>query len=188
MALIDIDLLEASSRIATLSDEMLLKQSEAAIFLRVGERTLERWRAIGGGPPYRQTALPGAKGFNQKVFYKLGDLKKWAGGNENESVADQYERVSAARDIKSFINTEIPFWFENNLLSPVLEHSEEEFFARLGKVEIIWVDALDAIEADWEDNAAKMILLEQYNELIAHEHSKLAALREKIEVQAILKG
>ncbi len=53
-----------------MADTPYFTQSEAADFLRVSERTLERWRVEGNGPRFRR--------FGRRVVYALGDLDSWA--------------------------------------------------------------------------------------------------------------
>jgi hypothetical protein len=50
-------------------DSQLLTQEEAAAFLRVNPRSLERWRAIGDGPTFVK--------LGRKVLYRLRDLETW---------------------------------------------------------------------------------------------------------------
>jgi excisionase family DNA binding protein len=47
----------------------LLTQAEAARFLRLSERTLERLRVSGGGPKYVK--------IGRRVFYRQQDLEAW---------------------------------------------------------------------------------------------------------------
>jgi predicted DNA-binding transcriptional regulator AlpA len=47
-----------------------LPQTEAAEFLRVSERSLERWRVEGTGPRFRR--------FGRRVVYAKADLETWA--------------------------------------------------------------------------------------------------------------
>lgn len=54
----------------TAKSSPFLIQPEAAAFLRVSERTLERWRVEGGGPPFRR--------FGRRVVYARDDLEEWA--------------------------------------------------------------------------------------------------------------
>ena len=49
-----------------------LTQSESADFLRLSERTLERWRVEGTGPQFRR--------FGRRVVYAKADLEIWADG------------------------------------------------------------------------------------------------------------
>ncbi|WP_243841253.1 helix-turn-helix domain-containing protein [Novosphingobium sp. PhB55] len=47
-----------------------LTNSEAAEFLRLSPRTLEKLRVIGGGPPFKK--------FGRRVLYSLVDVELWA--------------------------------------------------------------------------------------------------------------
>lgn len=50
--------------------EQLLKPTETASALNVSERTLEKWRYEGGGPPYVRLS-------RRCVRYRLADLKSY---------------------------------------------------------------------------------------------------------------
>ena len=47
-----------------------LNTEEAAVFLRLSPRTLEKQRVLGGGPRFRK--------FGARVLYAVGDLRSWA--------------------------------------------------------------------------------------------------------------
>ncbi|KDC32839.1 DNA-binding helix-turn-helix protein [Bordetella bronchiseptica F4563] len=47
-----------------------LTNSEAAAYLRLSPRTLEKLRVLGGGPRFRK--------FGRRVLYGLSDLEAWA--------------------------------------------------------------------------------------------------------------
>ena len=53
---------------------------EAAAFLNLSPRTLEKMRVVGGGPPFRK--------FGRRVFYTLPDLEEWAGRRQCDSTSD----------------------------------------------------------------------------------------------------
>jgi excisionase family DNA binding protein len=48
---------------------VLLTQTETAELLRLSERTLERWRVVGGGPVFVK--------LGKRVLYRQADLEKW---------------------------------------------------------------------------------------------------------------
>lgn len=59
-----------------------LSNVEAAVFLKLSPRTLEKMRVIGGGPRFRK--------FGRRVLYKLNDLEQWADGRACESTSDPH--------------------------------------------------------------------------------------------------
>lgn len=66
-----------------------LNNSEAAEFLRLSPRTLEKQRVIGGGPRFRK--------FGRRVMYAIGDLEEWANARSFEMTCDpEYLALRAA--------------------------------------------------------------------------------------------
>ncbi len=57
-----------------------LTNSEAAAFLRLSPRTLEKQRVIGGGPRFRK--------FGRRVLYAVSDLEAWADARSFEATYD----------------------------------------------------------------------------------------------------
>ena len=67
-----------------------LTNDEAAEFLRLSPRTLEKQRVIGGGPRFRK--------FGRRVMYAISDLEAWADARSFEMTSDpQYTEQHAAR-------------------------------------------------------------------------------------------
>ncbi len=57
-----------------------LTNDEAADYLRLSPRTLEKQRVIGGGPKFRK--------FGRRVMYAVADLDAWAEARSFESTSD----------------------------------------------------------------------------------------------------
>jgi Helix-turn-helix domain len=57
-----------------------LTNDEAAAFLRLSPRTLEKQRVIGGGPRFRK--------FGRRVMYAAADLEAWADARTFEATCD----------------------------------------------------------------------------------------------------
>lgn len=67
-----------------------LTNDEAAEFLRLSPRTLEKQRVIGGGPRFRK--------FGRRVMYAVSDLETWADSRSFEMTSDpDYTERHAAR-------------------------------------------------------------------------------------------
>jgi hypothetical protein len=69
-----------SQRPSTQRIHAFLLQAEAAGYLRVSERTLERWRLEGTGPPFRR--------FGRRVVYASEDLSGWAAARSFSSTSE----------------------------------------------------------------------------------------------------
>lgn len=59
---------------------LFLNNDEAAQFLNLSPRTLEKQRVIGGGPRFRK--------FGRRVLYAVSDLEMWANSRTFESTSD----------------------------------------------------------------------------------------------------
>jgi len=67
-----------------------LTNDEAAAFLRLSPRTLEKHRSIGGGPRFRK--------FCGRVVYALHDLEAWAEAHSFEMTSEpEYLALRQAR-------------------------------------------------------------------------------------------
>jgi hypothetical protein len=61
-------------------EDRYLTNNEAAAFLRLSPRTLEKQRVIGGGPRFRK--------FGRRVLYAIADLEAWAESRTFEMTSD----------------------------------------------------------------------------------------------------
>lgn len=65
-----------------------LATEDAAAFLNLSPRTLEKYRVIGGGPVFRK--------FGRRVMYAIGDLEAWADQRTCNSTSDfAYQRANS---------------------------------------------------------------------------------------------
>ncbi len=65
---------------ATAQPQRYLTNDEAAEYLRLSPRTLEKQRVIGGGPRFRK--------FGRRVMYAVADLEVWADQRSFEATSD----------------------------------------------------------------------------------------------------
>lgn len=66
--------------VATVQPQRYLTNDEAAEYLRLSPRTLEKQRVIGGGPRFRK--------FGRRVMYAVADLDSWADQRSFEVTSD----------------------------------------------------------------------------------------------------
>ena len=57
-----------------------LSNDEAADFLKLSPRTLEKQRVVGGGPKFRK--------FGRRVVYAIEDLESWANARACDTTSD----------------------------------------------------------------------------------------------------
>jgi len=65
---------------ATVQPPRYLTNDEAAHYLRLSPRTLEKQRVMGGGPRFRK--------FGRRVMYAVADLDAWADQRSFEATSD----------------------------------------------------------------------------------------------------
>jgi hypothetical protein len=188
--------LEALAIIAALPDDIWLTTEEAAVVLRVSGTTLERMRQPGSttkGPVYSQSGggktdekgkAIRAAGTNQKVLYKKGDLLAWL---EQNRVSDSMQAAvrkgqmfSTMRDIVE----EVAFWRNpsGEIAGIVDETSLDMFIARLGKWEIEWMAAGDAVGERWESLLSQKTLASQIATILSTETQRVAAFIDRAEI------
>jgi hypothetical protein len=61
-----------------------LSNEHAAAFLNLSPRTLEKFRVVGGGPPFCK--------FGRRVAYSIADLETWANERRCASTSDLASR------------------------------------------------------------------------------------------------
>ena len=84
----------AAPTISSAQPQRYLTNDEAAEYLRLSPRTLEKQRVLGGGPKFRK--------FGRRVMYAVVDLDAWAAERSFESTsepeyAEQHSADSRAR-------------------------------------------------------------------------------------------
>ena len=62
------------------ASQRYLSNEEAAAFLHLSPRTLEKQRVTGGGPKFRK--------FGRRVVYALEDLESWANARSCDTTSD----------------------------------------------------------------------------------------------------
>jgi hypothetical protein len=62
------------------NDPRYLTNAEAAAWLKLSPRTLEKQRVIGGGPRFRK--------FGRRVLYAVVDLEQWSAARVCETTSD----------------------------------------------------------------------------------------------------
>ena len=66
--------------VAKVPDTPHLDNAEAAAWLKLSPRTLEKMRVAGGGPKFRK--------HGRRVVYTIDDLRDWSAANSCESTSD----------------------------------------------------------------------------------------------------
>jgi len=71
---------DAARETAPRAGSRYLSNDEAAEFLKLSPRTLEKQRVVGGGPKFRK--------FGRRVVYAIEDLESWANARSCDTTSD----------------------------------------------------------------------------------------------------
>lgn len=150
---------ELLASLHALPDTVALTTNEAAVFLRLSAKTLERMRLDGSGPPYIQGGARGARGINQKCMYLKEGLLAWQRGNEVVGAMQAAVRRGQAFATLNSILVEEPFYVSGEtVIGSVWDAPLDVVLARLGHTEIMWLLPLEAASKVWLDVAGHAAL------------------------------
>ena len=73
-------------------ENTFVPETDAAAFLGLSKRTLQKMRVKGGGPEFRK--------FGYAVRYKLDDIEAWADARRRRSTSDNGDNGEVANDVQ----------------------------------------------------------------------------------------
>lgn len=170
---------EVLTALHALPDQAALTTAEAALFLRLSPKTMERMRLDGSGPPYVQAGAGGARGGNQKCAYLKADLLAWQQANQVSNAMEAAVRKGQAFQTLYDLAVEAPFYLDANgrvagaaddaPLSAVIE--------RLGSNawDLVWLPVIDALGREWADLRAHQALAESALAALSASSQRIAA-------------
>lgn len=152
----DLTVVEA---IARLPSNTILKPEEAAVFLRVSAKTLERYRSVGGGPPYIQNNAEDSTGANRSVRYFKSDLEQWAStqrfGSTLEAAMKRGQMFSSIHDLA----IEFPIWLDPfGRVEGLVESMDVDLIIErilAGESSIEFSDPFDLLAMPWLDDVCR---------------------------------
>jgi hypothetical protein len=172
-----LDVYDVLERIARLPDDIALTTDEAALYLRLSRTTLERMRVDGSGPVYIQGGGKSARGTNQKITYKLGELRAWRNSHAiSSSMAAAVRRGMTFTTLKDAMRR-IPFWHRGErILGRVLDDAPEEYLHNRECLKIVWMPSADAVFKPWVNPEKHYALAVAYKSVLAFESDRLQAV------------
>lgn len=146
---------EVLAALHALPDKAALTTAEAALFLRLSPKTMERMRLDGTGPDYIQGGGPGASGTNQKCLYFKESLLAWQHSNQVSNAMQAAMRKGQAFMSISDLARERPFYInETDLVVAAAEDTQVNVaIERLGSKSygLIWMPMVEAAAREWLD-------------------------------------
>ena len=152
--------MDVLDRIARLHDDVTLTADEAALYLRVHRSSLERWRKNGSGPKYIQGGGLGAKGTNQRVTYRMGELRAWRSRHEVASSMEAAIFRGQALVSQEDVFQKVPFWNANRIIAGrIFDDTPESYIKNRELFEIEWLSSAEAISREWSVSESRKKLL-----------------------------
>lgn len=177
---------QARDLIARLDDDCTVDTDLAALYLCISPRQLEDLRSGSEGPDMMKAIQKGAQGSNQPVHYKMGSLREWQRGLQASGSFD----AAVKGGLAGWVSERRPFFAEldeafNARRRDILvgdawdarDQEREDRFARLvgGSLRVVWMTALEAASALWDDAAAHRVYAERALALLRQEAGAIDA-------------
>lgn len=164
-------IVDCIDKLANLSDDAAVEASFAALYLGISTNTLARYRQRGEGPPYFQYPTMGSKARNQKITYKMQDLRVWRDSFKIKSTMDAAVRRGMAFGRVNDLLSPQPFWLvANNTIFHALDSDIETFANRLKNQEnfIIWLSWPKVFNSTWNIPNELNIYKQTYTSMLSN--------------------
>lgn len=162
--------LQVLTAISTLPDDAAIEAGLAAIYLGISEKTLARLRQNGDGPTYLQYPASGSTARNQKVNYRMSDLREWRDDHTVKSTIDAaVARGLAFGRINDLVIPQ-PFWYENNkIINYAFCVNYDDFIDNINnpEIEVIWVKWSKALSGEWKNKSIRQPYHSKYVNLLS---------------------
>lgn len=158
------------SQIAALHNDTELTPGLAAIFTGRSERNLRELRGTKSGPAYTQPETD-STARNQKITYRLGDLKDWLASQRTTSTIHAAQRRGTMFATLHSLGVEEPFWItESKGVDAILGHvlatplTPELLSGEAAHIE--WFDWPEAMRRAWLNGAQRNLFEAHYTSLL----------------------
>lgn len=179
--LTQLQILDIVDRVSELSDDAPISSAFAALYLGMSEKSLSRLRQKGDGPIYMQFPAAGSKARNQRVTYKMSDLRSYQKKYRVSSSMEAAVLRGMALMTASALSIEQPFFVrvkpfgKITIVDHILTMTTDDFFDFVEtdsideSVHTAWLRWDVALNAcTWEDRASedKSMFRTKYHQLL----------------------
>ncbi|WP_414442482.1 helix-turn-helix domain-containing protein [Burkholderia sp. 22PA0106] len=183
---------EVLAALHALPDQAALTTAEAALFLRLSPKTMERMRLDGSGPAYVQAGAKGARGANQKCLYLKSALLQWQRANQvSYAMEAAVRRGQAFRTIFDLV-IEAPFYLRSDgaIVGAAEDTRLDVVIGRFGAGEwpLIWLPVVDAASREWSDPAVHQDFALQVQSALAIASQRITVAVDASNIGAALVG
>ncbi|WP_341905918.1 hypothetical protein [Polaromonas sp. YR568] len=174
------------SQIASLNSETELTPGLAAIFTGRSERNLRELRGTKSGPVYTQPETD-STARNQKITYRLGDLKDWLASQRTTSTIHAAERRGTMFATLQSLGVPEPFWVHKQkgveaILGHVLATPLTSNLISGHAAHIEWIEWPHALRMPWSNGQQRQVFEVPYTTLLTRALDAANAGREATEL------
>lgn len=181
------------AEIASWNDDTTLEADLACVYLGMSPTKLEELRATDGqGPKILKYPDKNAKGRNQPVLYKLGELRDY---QRRCSSSGSFDAAKKAYGMTGFMTTLNPFFAKPEpkgrffVLGDAWDEDDDEGAELLkraagGELSVVWLSPADAAVATWQNPAKHKELAEAWLRTLSEESGAVRAALERTELFA----
>lgn len=181
------------AEIASWNDDTTLESDLACVYLGMSPTKLEELRATDGqGPRILKYPDKNAKGRNQPVLYKLGDLRDY---QRRCSSSGSFEAAKKAYGMTGFMTTLNPFFARPepkgrfSILGDAWDDEDDDGSVLIrkavaGEVSVVWLSPADAAVAKWDSPAKHREIVEAWLGTLSEESDSVRAALERTELSA----
>lgn len=140
-------------KLSNLPDTMMVDNEHAAIYLGISIKSLARYRMNGSGPSYHQYPLEGSRARNQKVYYKMGDLRDWRESHKVRSTVEAATKRGLCFATVNDLERVEPFWIQDFYIFDHAQYISKELFTVHLLNEnhnIIWLSWIDLFSGKYK--------------------------------------
>jgi hypothetical protein len=178
--LTQLEIMDTVDRVSELSDDTNISAAFAALYLGMSEKSLSRLRQKGGGPAYMQHHATGSKARNQRVMYKMIELRSYQKKHTVTSSMEAAVLRGMALMTASALLTEQPFFIrikphgKITIIDHILSMESSDFYDYVEtdcdkNVHTVWFRWDVALNAClWEDRTAhyESMFRNKYHQLL----------------------
>lgn len=176
----ELELAEIRSRLSALSDDTLLSEELACVYLNISPKQLKNLR-VADGPEFFKPITEGAEKANMKASYDLGTLRRWKKEHTFKDNRDVAKRVGIHR----WVAEPQPFFVLDehrgkfSILAPADDISRDDWGDRLataiegGDINVEWMIPADAAASQWKDLEEHRAFANEYLSAISYERQRV---------------
>jgi hypothetical protein len=148
-----IEILDVMDRLARLPDDATISNDMGALYLGISSSSLSVMRQKGEGPDYIQYPTAGSKARNQKVIYRMGDVRSWRNSKKVSSTMEAAEIRGMAFSTIGHMSIHEPFFVLDSIIqNHATDLTQQEFIDAINSgADVQNITINDVLQYKWDN-------------------------------------